>query len=118
MSVKVLQAIMAGRFAEELVSVTRRVGIQGECGMTNANVGEGPMSIASVVAKALSGLSSYALLGWIYIAANSITHPITMHLGLTHFASFPHEESFGIICFTLSAILYFASRCIRPFSST
>jgi hypothetical protein len=69
-----------------------------------------PTASRALSAKVLDGLSGYALLGWAYIAANSITHPATLHLGLTHFASWPHERTFGIACFVLSGVLYLAAR--------
>jgi hypothetical protein len=69
-----------------------------------------PTASRALPAKVLDGLSGYALLGWAYIAANSIAHPATLNLGLTHFASWPHERTFGIACFALSGVLYLAAR--------
>ena len=69
-------------------------------------------------AKVLDGLSGYALLGWAYIAVNSVTHPATLHLGLTHFAPWPHERTFGIACFALSGVLYLAARILAEGSGS
>lgn len=46
--------------------------------------------------------------GWFYIAENAVFHPETLHLPLTHLASWPREDTFGIFCFGVSIVsLYF-----------
>lgn len=75
-----------------------------------------PTASRALSAKVLEGLSGYALLGWAYIAANSMAHPATLHLGLTHFASWPRERTFGIACFALSGVLFFAARLTQAWS--
>jgi len=49
----------------------------------------------------------FGFAGWIYIAGNAVNHPETLSLPLTHFASFPREDTFGAICFGLSFIAFF-----------
>ena len=68
-----------------------------------------PTASRALSAKVLDGLSGYALLGWAYITANSITHPATLHLGLTRLASRPRERTFRIACFAVSGVLYLAA---------
>ena len=50
----------------------------------------------------LTTVAVYSLAGWIYIALNAIVHPETLHLPLTHFTSWPHEDTFGALCFAIS----------------
>lgn len=40
----------------------------------------------------------YGTSGWYYISQNRIYHPQTLHWPLTHFASFPQEQTFGSVC--------------------
>ena len=49
----------------------------------------------------------HSFAGWIYIAQIAIIHPDTLPLGLTHFAPWPREDTFGIFCFILSFISFF-----------
>lgn len=49
----------------------------------------------------------FGLFGWVYIAANASTHPETLSLPLTHFASWPREDTFGALCFAVSMISFF-----------
>lgn len=51
--------------------------------------------------------------GWIYIAQNAVNHPETLALPLTHFASFPREDTFGVVCFGLSFIALFVYMYMR-----
>jgi hypothetical protein len=51
--------------------------------------------------------------GWIYIAENAVYHPETLSLPLTHVASFPREDTFGIICFGVSFIALFTYRYLK-----
>ena len=48
----------------------------------------------------------YATLGWAYIAMNSVSHPWTLSLPLTHLASWPREGAFGAACFVASLLCY------------
>jgi hypothetical protein len=49
----------------------------------------------------------FGFAGWIYIAGNAVFHPETLPMGLTHFAIWPREDTFGIICFVTSFISFF-----------
>lgn len=56
----------------------------------------------------------FGLFGWVYIAINASTHPETLSLPLTHFASWPREDTFGAICFAVSMISFFVYDFIKP----
>jgi len=56
-------------------------------------------------------LHSFA--GWFYIAENAVFHPETLSWPLTHLASWPREDTFGIICFGLSVVSLFIYMIIR-----
>lgn len=43
----------------------------------------------------------YCWSGWLYISCNSITHPYTLHMPLTHLASWPDEGTFATTCMLL-----------------
>ncbi len=49
----------------------------------------------------------FCLLGWAYIAMNAIFHPESLSWPLTHFASFPREDTFGALCFVISGVSFF-----------
>jgi len=55
----------------------------------------------------------FGLAGWVYIAGNAISHPETLHLPLTHFLSWPREDTFGAICFFFSFISLFTYRMLK-----
>jgi hypothetical protein len=55
--------------------------------------------VALVVSKTLA---IYGFAGWVYIALVALVHPATLGLQLTHFASFPHEDTFGELSFVVS----------------
>ncbi len=44
----------------------------------------------------------YSFAGWLYIALNAIVHPESLHWPLTHLMSWPHEDTFGVLCFAIS----------------
>lgn len=48
----------------------------------------------------------YGPFGWLYIAANSVVHSLTLHKQLTHFLSVPTESQFGLACFILSVLAW------------
>ena len=52
-------------------------------------------------------LALYGFAGWVYIALVALVHPRTLGLQLTHFASFPHEDTFGETCFVVSLVSFF-----------
>jgi hypothetical protein len=55
----------------------------------------------------------YGFAGWAYIALVALVHPHTLGLQLTHFWKFPHEDTFGEICFVVSAVSFFACNLMR-----
>jgi hypothetical protein len=58
-------------------------------------------------------LAVYGFAGWAYIALVAIVHPQTLHLQLTHFARYPHEDTFGEVCFVISLASFFAYQLLR-----
>jgi hypothetical protein len=67
--------------------------------------------IVFVTARAVA---IYAFAGFVYIAANAISHPYTLTLRLTHFVSWPDEDLFGATCFVASAVAHFVQQLTRP----
>ena len=66
------------------------------------------------IIKALSlTLFVHSFAGWVYIANNAVFHPQTLSMGLTHFAPWPREDTFGIICFAVSLISFFVWNLVR-----
>lgn len=67
--------------------------------------------------KALKALTFtlffFGFAGWFYIAENAAFHPNTLVLPLTHLASWPREDTFGIICFGLSFLSLFIYMLIK-----
>lgn len=57
---------------------------------------------ARVIWSVARSLALHATAGWAYISANSISHPDTLHLPLTHFASWPTEGGFAIGCMVVA----------------
>ena len=52
----------------------------------------------------LGVIAIYSMAGWIYIAANAVSHPESLGWPLTHFADWPHEDTFGAACFATSLV--------------
>ncbi len=66
------------------------------------------------ITRALSlTLFVFGLLGWIYIAAVALVHPATLTLPLTHFASWPREDTFGAVSFAVSFVSFFIWNLVR-----
>jgi hypothetical protein len=61
----------------------------------------------TVLIPLLLTLWVYGLLGWLYIALNAVVHPESLSWPLTHFLPFPREDTFGTVCFAVSAISFF-----------
>ncbi len=72
-----------------------------------------PPKSGKVAERLLMTLALYGFVGWAYIAGNAISHPRTLHLRLTHLASWPHEEDFGLACFVVSALAYFLLQFVK-----
>src|ERR1700760_3316189 len=58
-------------------------------------------------------LALYGFAGWVYIALVALVHPATLVLQLTHFTKLPHEDTFGEICFVVSAVSFFIYSLLR-----
>lgn len=65
---------------------------------------------ATAIDAVLRTVALYALLVWVYLCANSITHPATLAERLTHFAAQPTEGATATFCFPLSAAAFAALR--------
>lgn len=55
----------------------------------------------------------FGLLGWLYIAIGAQIHPETLSIQLTHFAPWPREDTFGIVCFAVSFISFFIWNLVK-----
>jgi len=62
------------------------------------------------VDAALRTCSAYALAAWVYLCVNSLTHPYTISLRLTHFAPSPAEGTAADLCFAASLGFLFILR--------
>jgi hypothetical protein len=58
-------------------------------------------------------LAIYGFAGWTYIALVALVHPATLPLPLTHLASWPREDTFGEVCFIVSAVSFFGYLLLR-----
>jgi hypothetical protein len=63
-------------------------------------------------------LALYGFAGWVYIAVVALVEPDTLGMRLTHFAPYPHEDTFGEICFAVSIVSYFIYSLLRSAEST
>ena len=61
----------------------------------------------------LATVALYAFAGWVYVALNAIVHPESLAWPLTHFAGWPREDTFGVMCFALSFACTLARRILR-----
>ncbi|MEB4210074.1 hypothetical protein [Mycobacterium sp. 94-17] len=52
--------------------------------------------------SALAVVCVYTFVAWVYVAVSALVAPDTLHLRLTHLFAWPHEDTFGVICFGLS----------------
>lgn len=62
----------------------------------------------------LNTVAGYGLLVWAYLCVNSMTHPWTVSMQLTHFVPWPSEGSTAVACFAASAVALFLVRCAGP----
>jgi hypothetical protein len=67
-----------------------------------------------IALEASRTMALYGFAGWVYIALVALIHPDTLGLQLTHFARFPHEDTFGEVCFVISLISFFIYGMLRP----
>lgn len=68
----------------------------------------------TVMLVASRTLAIYGFAGWVYIALVALIHPYTLGLQLTHFAPYPHEDTFGEACFVVSLVSFFIYSLLRP----
>jgi hypothetical protein len=61
----------------------------------------------------LKTLSLYSFAGWAYIAMNAIFHPDTLRLPVSHLLPWPHEDTFGAVCFVISAASFFCLQLVN-----
>ena len=66
-----------------------------------------------IALEASKTLAVYGFAGWVYIALVALVHPHTLGLQLTHFTSFPHEDTFGETCFVVSLVSFFCYNLLR-----
>lgn len=62
----------------------------------------------------LNVVAGYGLLVWAYLCVNSMTHPWTLSMRLTHFVSWPSEGSTAVASFAASAVALFLVRRAVP----
>jgi hypothetical protein len=67
----------------------------------------------TIAMAASKTLAIYGFVGWVYIALVALIHPDTLGLKLTHFANFPHEDTFGEACFAISLVSFFVYSLLR-----
>ncbi|WP_037601353.1 hypothetical protein [Streptacidiphilus rugosus] len=64
-------------------------------------------------AAVLRTIVCYALLVWVYVCVNSLTHPGTIGRRLTHFSPTPAEGTTAVLCFAVSAVALLLLRLLR-----
>lgn len=67
-------------------------------------------------AAVLGIVAAYSFAGWAYIAANAVVHPESLAWPLTHLASWPREDTFGIACFVVSFVAALGRAALRSVS--
>jgi hypothetical protein len=55
----------------------------------------------------------YGLMGGVYICVNAWVHPQTLPLQLTHLTPWIREDTFGMVCFTCSALAFFGLEMVK-----
>jgi hypothetical protein len=68
----------------------------------------------TIALAASRALAIYSFAGWVYVALVALIHPQTLGLPLTHFSTFPHEDTFGEACFAISLVSFFIYSLLRP----
>lgn len=54
--------------------------------------------------SALRVIAVYTFVAWVYVALCALVTPETLQLRLTHLFAWPHEDTFGVMCFALSFV--------------
>lgn len=52
-------------------------------------------------------------MGGVYICVNAWVHPYTLPLMVTHLTPWLREDTFGVICFVMSALAFFGLQILR-----
>lgn len=65
------------------------------------------------VERVLLVIAAYTFVGWAYIALNAVVHPESLGWPLTHLTSWPHEDTFGILCLSISFTAAMAATALR-----
>jgi hypothetical protein len=55
----------------------------------------------------------FGVLGFVYIAGNAWFHPQSLSWPLTHFSSFPREDTFGAFCFGGAMVSFFIYNLLK-----
>ena len=66
-----------------------------------------------VALAATRTLALYGFAAWVYIALVALVHPWTLGMQLTHFTTFPHEDTFGETSFVVSLISFFSYSLLK-----
>lgn len=66
----------------------------------------------------LNTVAGYGLLVWVYLCVNSMTHPWTLSMQLTHFSPWPSEGATAVASYAASAIALFLVRRDIPADHT
>lgn len=65
-----------------------------------------------VLDAALRTIVAYALFVWTYLCVNSVTHPRTTGMRLTHFSATPSEGTMAVACFVGATAALFTLRAL------
>jgi hypothetical protein len=63
--------------------------------------------------SALGVIAVYTFAAWVYVALCALVHPETLRLPLTHLFAWPHEDTFGVMCFAISFVSALGWRMLR-----
>lgn len=63
--------------------------------------------------RVLVVVAVYTFAGWAYIATIAVVHPESLGWPLTHFVTWPHEDTFGALCFATSFTATVAAAVLR-----
>lgn len=58
-------------------------------------------------------LAVYGFAAWVYVAISAIVAPETLHLPLTHFTSWPRQDTFGAASFAVSVLGFLAYQLLK-----
>ena len=72
------------------------------------------MTYRKVALAATRTLALYGFAAWVYIALVALVHPWTLGMQLTHFTTFPHEDTFGETSFVVSLLSFFSYSILKP----